>query len=278
MLHINRWVALVAGVVALACSAAEESGAPAAQAEAEPVEAQVLNTVSVAGESIQFLEYKSDGEEPVFMLQNRGSAYSKGSILDRLEAEAGKLTLLETFYALAPGDAVPHPDLVQLHAVEVQGLGRADAAVRHVSFDVNLPVQKSASACDSYATANQWPGETWWAPANNNANMPNGGDVGRLCRAFNGLPGCDHLGTESQFVGSCNDGPGAIIVFDEWRTNSSGWKRDKFSVIVDPGHVIGWRFHDTNDLLHTQILGITNTDQPDFITPSYYVRARATEF
>jgi hypothetical protein len=60
--------------------------------------------------------------------------------------------------------------------------------------------------------------------------------------------------------------PDQFIVFDEWRTNSQGWKRDKFSIIVDPGHQQGWRMSPTNDLLKTQVLGITSTDDPDFIS------------
>lgn len=278
MSHLTRFITVFATATVIGCSAAEDPSIASNDSPAETTEGQVLNEITVAGETIQFLEYQSDGDRPVFILHNTASAYVKQTILDRLESEVGALTLLETFFALAPAGTAPHADLERLHAEQVAALGRADASVKRVAFDVNAPVEKSAAGCDNWANLNAFPGNPWDSQFNNNANMPNGGNVGRLCRAMNGLPACDRLSTQGQLVGMCNDGPGAVIVFDEWRTNSQGWKREKFSIIVDPGHQQGWRMAPTNDLLKTQVLGITSTDDPDFITPAYYVRARATQF
>ena len=214
----------------------------------------------------------------MFIVENRASSYATESILDRLEAEVGPLTLLETFHALAPADATPHADLVRFHEEQVEVLGRVDAGVQRVEFDVNKPVEKSASACDAWAAANAWPGQPWDNAANNQANMVNGGNLTRLCRAVNGLPGCDKLTTQAQLVGACNDGPGDIFAFPEWRRNTHGWRKDNFVVRFPQGTSYGWRFPSTDSLLKTQVLAINTQDEPDFITPAYYVRARATTF
>lgn len=280
MPHITRFITAFASVAVLACSAADET-APGElsgtdQSPSEVTEGQILHELTVAGESIQFLEYAAEGDSPSFMLHDTASAYVKQSLLERLQAEAGELTLLETFYALAPAGAKAHPDLERFHAEQVAALGRVDSSVHRVAFDVNQPVEKSISGCDNWAAANAFPGDPWDSAANNSVNMPNGGNLGRLCRAVNGLPGCDKLTIQGQFVGACNDGPGDIVVFDEWRTNSQGWKRDKFNIRVSPGQKQGWRMPRTTTVLKTQTLAITCMDDPDFISPAYWVRARGT--
>jgi len=281
MLQIKRWTTVFASVAALACSAADETGsgqgAESAEAPSEASEGLVLNELSVAGETLQFLEYNMDGANPLFTLRAQGSAYVKQDLLTRLEAEVGELTLLETFYAIAPAGATPHADLERYHLEEVVALQRPDASVRRVTFDVDRPVEKSATACDTYANSNRPAGITWWAPANNQANMVNGGNLGRLCRASNGRPGCDVLGTDAQLVAACNDGPGDILVFHEWRSNTQGWRRDSFVVRVTPGGKIHWKVGRTSGLDKLQTIGIQVQDDPDFISPAYYARARASQ-
>jgi hypothetical protein len=62
------------------------------------------------------------------------------------------LTSLEMFRAIAP-EREPPAALVEAHAAEVQRLGRADDAVLEAAIDLERPIEKSVSSCESFIFA-----------------------------------------------------------------------------------------------------------------------------
>jgi hypothetical protein len=76
--------------------------------------------------------------------------------VERLFEEAGPLTVLEIFHALAGTEAEPNPLLVRHHAVEADLLGRPDAAVREILFDPRVIAKVSPSTCDGFIVGNYW--------------------------------------------------------------------------------------------------------------------------
>lgn len=147
-------------VTACAVETSTESGETAEVAI--QAQSQVLNTLSVEGEEISFVAYDAgDGSPRAIMIEGTHSNMTE-SVFSGLARQAGKLTTLEKFKALAPADAVPHQLLVDAHAGQAVSLGRTDASVRQIQFDPSLVLKYSTpTACRNAALGGATPNDSF---------------------------------------------------------------------------------------------------------------------
>lgn len=269
-------------LAAMACGAAEDQSPNDSEMTTTlehsiRVEPEILNEFTTREEEIQFI--RMGDESPTYLMSfARPTSIGEG-LLEALMREHPKLTLLETFHALAPEGETPHPDLEAFHLTQTEIFNRADAEVRRVNFDVNRPVEKfTAQECTNQIIANTPPGEVWHSDRLNAVSMPNGGDLGLLCPAWQGQAGCNHqslVGTH--IVITCNDGPSDIAAWYAYQRNNDPWMESALHFITVPNQFRGWLLpeHKTGLFNDWQVLGILNEDIhfPGETPPSYFARA-----
>ncbi len=283
MLTRLSWV--IVGLAVAGCGGAEaQTGgtdtelsvgpAPAAEnvIKAQP---ETLNEFVTAGETFQFL--RVPGESPTYLLGFEHSSTSEG-LAETLLGEHPDLTLLEMFYALAPADATPHPDLVAFHAIQTKILGRTDTSVRRVDFNVNRVSARSAADCTNYIISLTPSGQTWQSDRLNAVSKPNGGDLGLLCPAWQGLAGCDHQSIGgTHIIAGCNEGPSETAFWWSYHRNSNAWVESTIHYETLAHKARGWLLpeHMTGFFTDVQVMGILSNDihLSGESPPSYHVRA-----
>ncbi len=155
---------LGAGLIA-GCSAATDTGSEPAQEASIEAQQQLLNSLEVGGERIDFVAYEAGDGSPRAIFIEGTLSNRQESVFTALERQEGKLTALEKFYALAPTGAAPHEFLVESHAAQAVRIERADASVKRVTFDPSSvekfstptacrnAVLAGATATDSFTSA-----------------------------------------------------------------------------------------------------------------------------
>jgi hypothetical protein len=280
-------IAFLFGLALLGCSQAgpdadaqvgSVAAADPALSEGVEVDVETLHKISVAGEELKFQRtIDTNGKERLF-LTGLASANSTQSVFERIEAKNEDATLLEIFKAVAPPGEEPNAALERFHDVQTRGFGRPDSSVRKLTFDPAALVQKSASACTTFADSSavsQLGGNN--SAAKVNIDMPNGGDAQLLCRK-SGVDTCLKMTTQGQLVALCVDGPGDAKTRTWWRHNASTWTRDSVFVIRPPGTMVYYWFPSTDSVLDVQVLGLEIKDMTATAGPAYYGRARASTF
>lgn len=281
---IKRLGSLMVGIALVGCGGADvgtvddatENVGPEPAAESVvKAEAETLNEFTTAEQQFRFL--RVPGESPTYLLEFENSAYSE-SLLEPLMREHPQLTLLETFYALAPTGETPHPGLVEFHAIQAGIFGRSDTAVQRVDFNVHRISTKSATACTNYTISQVPAGQTWQSDRLNAVSKPNGGNLGLLCPAWLGLPGCDHQSIGgTHIISGCNDGPSRTAHWWSYRRGRGNWVESQIHFETPGGFMRGWILpeHSTGGFTDVQVMGIRSDDihLAGEAVPSYHVRA-----
>jgi hypothetical protein len=124
-----------------------EPGAPDS-ATATTAERSLITQVESGGARVEFLQFQT-AEQSMLAIQESGPVTSQAMPVERLSA-AYRLTMLEIFYALAPGAEAPSV-LLDAHNEQALALGREDPSeVMRVAFDASAPIDKSIATCEQW--------------------------------------------------------------------------------------------------------------------------------
>lgn len=208
----------ITAALASACSAGPgETLSDGPSEEGTPVSVGVtLQQIEVDGERISFEEHATP-EGDVLMMREVVSARRQplGVLLMQQRPD---LTMLEIYHALAPEGPEPHERLVASHVPEVAAMGRQDASVQRVDFEVPVGIEKlSTSTCTSSIYSSALPG-AWWS----------WGDRGIVDNASGFTDNCldNDCGyyTGAKVIGGfCNDGSVAQSYRAAWDYNGGSW-------------------------------------------------------
>ena len=133
---------LVGALASFACGSHGSAGEDASPSDdVVSFQQQALHQFTVAEATVTFSEIHVGDNETAIIMQEVGPSHQP-LLRTRLHAHFGRLTLLETFYALAPVELEPAPQLITQHALEVARIGRPDDKVKRLRLDLDALTDK----------------------------------------------------------------------------------------------------------------------------------------
>jgi hypothetical protein len=255
---IERSSALLGCLWLFACSSVDTvslNAEPPAESEAADVDeavvevpSEVLNSVQVGEERVDFIAFGAEGDPRDLLIRSVHPTRMGRFAVDRLESAAGEaLTPLEVFYALAPAGEEPSALLVETHAQLAAARGRPDASVRRVSLESSDLVEKAWTPASCEAAVLPFnPFSPWITPYTGS----DGTDIVDQCTHPNGCGAW--AGALRHRAGVCNNGPSTLSGRAYTRyVDSSGWTAGLpyFNVMPDQSLLWTWvitRFKDDN--------------------------------
>jgi len=260
----------IIGIVAAlsaGCSGAQEGSSEGERLAPSTLSATVLHEFDVGEVRYRFVD-ASEGLEPSVLLeQDAPLRVGSATPLAQLLTEHPDLTTLEVYLALSPNAATPAEQLVVSHTIEAALLGRADDAIREVTFEPRLLVEKSLATCKTIVS--NFLRDLW------SETIVTSGMAGRVggnsnfayAYAFGNVH--DHT-QRPVAVGLCNDSQSGAPISKEIDRMVGG----EWSVILtgtlNPDRWHAWRWGSTSFHKNLYAIGQTQTNDLTFQAAGAY--------